>query len=60
MNKVSMTTHIKSTYQGLLQRILLAQLDYLKSGKFYGWNVEGKKYRLINTKGNFSIEEVII
>jgi hypothetical protein len=58
MNKLEMAKHITATYKGISQRILLAKLDYLKSGKFYGWNVEGKRYRLINKRGSFAIEEV--
>jgi len=59
MSKSEMANYIKTAYKGMLQIILLAQLDYLKNGKFYGWNIEGKKFRIINNKGNFAIEGVV-
>jgi len=59
MSKGSMTKHILTTYKGIQQSILLAQLDYPKNNKFYGWNVEGNKFRLINRNGDYTIEAVI-
>ena len=59
MNKQEMATYIKSNYKGLQQAIMMAQLDYLKNGKFYGWkDAEGNKHRLINRNGNYTIESV--
>jgi len=57
MNKSQMSNHIKSTYNGLMQKILLAQLDYLKSGKSYKFHFDGISYRLTNNKGIFEIIE---
>lgn len=59
MSKSQMANHIKANYKGMQQIIMLAQLDYLKNGKFYGWNVEGNKSRLINRNGDFTIEAVM-
>jgi len=56
MDKQAMANHIKSTYNGLLQKILLAQLDYLKNGKSYRFSIDGISHSLTNNKGIFTIK----
>jgi len=57
MDKTQMAKYIKSNYSGLLQKILLAQLDYLKNGKAYRFSFNGTSYKLTNNKGSFEIRE---
>ena len=59
MTKIEMESNIKTTFSNIAQKILLAQLDYLKSGKFYGFQREGVKWNLTNSKGNYTLEKVI-
>ena len=58
MKKSEMHQHILSNYSNMLKLILLAKLDVLKNGQFYGWNVNSISYRLARKENNYFIEEV--
>lgn len=56
MSKADMASHIKSTYKGLEQKILLSQLNNLKSGKAYGFVHAGTKMELTNNNGDYKLQ----
>ena len=59
MTKLEIESNIKATFSNMAQKILLAQLDYLKSGKFYGFQRDGVKWNLTNNKGDYTLEKAI-
>jgi hypothetical protein len=59
MSKLEMELNIKATFGNIAQKLLLAQLEYLKSGKFYGFQRDGVKWNLTNNKGSYTLEKVI-
>ena len=58
MTKAEAQDFIKDSFTNMLQKILLAEIDYLGDGEFYGWTMDGGKYRLVNQGGSYFIEIV--